>query len=227
MVKIYSDGADFAEMVKAQEDPRIAGLTCNPSLMRKAGVLDYRAFAEEVLKVVKKPISFEVFADEFDEMERQAFIIAGWGSNCYVKIPVTNTRGESSLKLVARLVRSGVRVNLTAVFTGNQILSAARTLTGTPAVLSIFAGRIADTGINPAHAVRIARSECGANVEILWASTREVYNVIEAANAGADIITLSTELIGKLSLLEKDLAEYSLETVCQFHRDAQAAGYSL
>jgi transaldolase len=230
MVKIFADGANLEQMLKLNPDPQIAGFTTNPSLMRKNGVTDYVQFARKLLESIKKPISFEVFADDFDEMDRQARLIASWGENVYVKIPVTDTKGNSSHALVRELLKSGVKVNLTAVFTVEQVNDLASSFTlpsNTPAILSIFAGRIADAGANPMPICRTARRQCSGNVEILWASAREVYNVRQAEICGCDIITLGSDLIAKLPLIGKDLTKYSLETVRQFHSDALAAGYQL
>ncbi len=226
-IKIFSDGANLEEMAAAQANPLISGLTCNPSLMRKAGVRDYRAFAADVLRIVTKPISFEVFSDEWDEMERQARIIAGWGPNVYCKIPITNTRGESACPLIGVLAETGVKVNVTAVFTEQQARDAAGVLGASRAIISVFAGRIADAGVDPMPICWQAKRCAGVNTEILWASAREIFNLTQAQKSDCDIITLSPELIAKLPLAGKDLDEYSLETVKMFHRDAAAAGYVL
>jgi len=202
------------------------------TLMRKDGVSDYRAFAKEVLAHVKtQPISFEVFADEFPEMRRQALEIKTWADNVYVKIPITNTRRESSIPLVKELASSGVKLNVTAICTLDQVRDTAAALAGgAPSVVSVFAGRIADTGRDPVPLMREALGICraaGKGIELLWASPRELLNIIQAAEVGCDIITVTPDLLKKLSLVGKDLADYSLETVQMFFRDAQAAGYKL
>ncbi|MEX1206189.1 MAG: transaldolase [Dongiaceae bacterium] len=230
-IKLFADGADLAGIRAMSEKPYIRGFTTNPTLMRRAGVTDYRAFAAAVLEAVPdRPISFEVFADEFDEMERQAIEIASWGANVNVKIPVTNTEGVSSAPLVARLSRRGVQVNVTAMFTLEQVRDIVEALApGAPAILSIFAGRIADTGRDPMplmrEAVAIARARPLA--EVLWASPRELLNVIHADACGCHIITATNDLLDKLGGLDKDLDRFSRETVAMFHRDALIAGFSI
>lgn len=230
-IKLFADGADRARMVELARDPRIRGFTTNPSLMRKAGVTDYEGFAREILAAIPdRPISFEVFADEFDAMERQARRIASWGENVYVKIPVTNTRRESCCELIRRLSQAGVRVNVTAVLTLSQVREVTAALAGgAPSVVSVFAGRIADTGRDPvplmAAAAELAHSVPG--VELLWASVREPYNIVQAEKAGCDIITVTPEVLAKLALWGKDLDEYSLETVRTFYEDAQRSGYRI
>ncbi len=228
MVKLYADGAHLEQMISLNSDARISGFTTNPSLMKSSGVTDYEMFARDVLwKIRAKPVSFEVFADEFGEMERQARIIAGWSDNVYVKIPITNTRGESSIPLIERLSKEGVKVNVTAVFTAAQAIDAGRVLTGAPAIISIFAGRIADAGRDPTGLCRPLKYQRGINVELLWASTRELINIQQAQDCGCDIITVPNELLAKLHLIGKDLTEYSLETVKMFYDDAKASGFSL
>lgn len=230
-VKLFADGADRVKMLELARDPRIRGFTTNPSLMRKAGVEDYEAFAREILAAIPdRPISLEVFADEFDQMERQARTMASWGDNVYVKIPITNTRGESSCELIRRLSHSGVCVNVTAVLTLRQVREALAALAGgAPAVVSVFAGRIADTGRDPvpvmAAAAELVHSVPG--VELLWASVRELYNIVQAEIAGCDIITVTPEVLARLSLWGKDLHEYSLETVRTFYEDARRCGYRI
>ena len=230
-IKIFADGADLKSILELNKNPLIKGFTTNPSLMRKTGITDYRAFSKEVLKHIDKPFSFEVFADEFDEMEVQAKEIASWGNNVYVKIPVTNTRGESSVELIEKLSHSGVKVNVTAVFTLEQVFDVAQALEGgEPSVCSIFAGRVADTGANPSPLMLAAKAICNSmdkNIELLWASPRELYNIIEANNCNCDIITVGHDLLAKLNLFGKDLTEFSLETVKMFFNDAQKAGYTL
>jgi transaldolase len=233
-IKLFSDGADLPSLLEMAKDPRIAGFTTNPTLMRKAGVTDYVAFAREVLSHIKdRPISFEVFADEFPEMARQARTIAGWGQNVFVKIPITNTRGESSLPLVKELSVTGrVQLNVTAICTLEQVLGVTQALAGgAPAVVSVFAGRIADTGRDPLPLMQAARAICdasGAQAELLWASPRELLNIVQAEAAGAHIITVPPDMLKKMgNLFGKSLADFSLDTVKMFHGDAQAAGFSL
>lgn len=216
MVKIYADGADLATMASLKCD----GYTTNPSLMKKAGISDYRTFAREVLAIAEgKPVSFEVFADDFDGMERQAREIASWGGNVYVKIPVTNTLGEFTGPVIERL--EGVQLNVTAILTAKQIHDVRGALGNAPAIVSVFAGRIADTGVDPVKVIREGwGTPRGRTHKILWASAREVYNVVQAEQC-CDIITLTPDLIAKLALFGKDLTRYSLETVQQFHNDAK------
>ena len=212
-------------------EPLIRGFTTNPTLMRKAGVTDYEAFAKDILAaVVDRPISFEVFADEFAEMERQALKISAWGGNVYTKIPVTNTRREKSLDLVCRLARRGVKLNVTALMTLEQVKEVASALAGgPPAYVSIFAGRIADTGRDPmpimAAAVDILRAY--PNLELIWASPRELLNIFQADAVGCHVITATHDLLHKMELVGKDLSDFSLDTVKMFHRDAAQAGYEL
>jgi transaldolase len=231
-IKIFADGASVPSMLASARDPRIQGFTTNPTLMRKAGVGDYRAFAREVLvAITDKPISFEVFADDFSEMRRQALEIASWGKNVYVKIPITTTRGEPSTDLVRELSSEGVQINVTAICTLDQVRSVAQAVRdGAPSVVSVFAGRIADTGLDPIPLMREARIACreaGTGIELLWASPREVLNVVQALETGCDIITLTDDLLTKLELLGRDLSDRSLETVKMFHGDAASAGYVL
>lgn len=230
-IKIFADGADLEGIREMSAEPWIKGFTTNPTLMRKAGVSNYKTFAREALKVVPdRPFSFEVFDDEFDGMERQALEIASWGANVNVKIPITNTKGESSAPLVERLSKQGVQLNITAMFTLEQTRLITDSLAPeTPAIISIFAGRIADTGEDPIplmkEAVGIATAKPKA--EILWASPRELLNIFHAEEAGCHIITVSNDILKKLSNIGKGLDEFSLETVKMFYRDAQAAGYSI
>jgi transaldolase len=230
-IKLFADGADRAQIQRAYANPLIKGFTTNPTLMRAAGVTGYEAFAQEILTVVRdKPISFEVFADEFDEMERQARKIAGWAENVYVKIPITNTRGESAMSLAARLARSGVKVNVTAVLTLEQVREAAAALGGgAPAVISVFAGRIADTGRDPVAVMTSAMSVIARfpNIELLWASPRELLNIFQADDVGCHIITATDGVLSKLQTVGRDLQEYSLDTVKMFHSDAVRSGYTL
>ena len=230
-IKIFADGADIKGMKALGANPMVKGFTTNPTLMRKAGITDYVAFAHEVLAAIPHhPVSFEVFADEFPEMEAQALEIASWGKNVYVKIPVTNSKSASAMPLVQRLSKQGVQLNVTAVFTLEQVEAIAAALdAGTPAVISVFAGRIADTGVDPmplmAQAKKIMRAKPRA--ELLWASPRELLNIYHADSVGCDIITVSHDVLAKLNLVGKDLDEYSLETVKMFCKDASAAGYSI
>lgn len=230
-VKLFADGADKAGMVEMYRKPFVKGFTTNPTLMRKAGVSDYRGFAREVLaEIPDRPISFEVFSDEFEEMEQQARQIATWGDNVYVKIPVSNTRREPAYELVRKLSHEGVKVNVTAMLTLDQVRAVARALEGgAPANVSVFAGRIADTGVDPvpvmAEAVRILGD--APNAELIWASPRELLNVFQAEAVGCHIITATNDILKKLELIGKDLADYSLETVQMFFNDARAAGFTL
>ena len=230
-VKLFADGADLAGIKEIAVNPTIQGFTTNPTLMRKAGVSDYKAFALQALQVVGgRPISFEVFADEFGEMEKQAHEIASWGRNIYVKIPVTNTRREFSGPLVERLSRSGVQVNVTALMTVSQVKRVTERLApDTPAIISVFAGRIADTGRDPmpimAEAVAVMKAKLKA--ELIWASPRELLNIVQAGDVGCHIITATNDILKKLSLVGKDLDDYSLETVEMFYKDAKTAGYSI
>jgi transaldolase len=235
-IKIFADGASLPMLRELASNPVISGYTTNPTLMRKAGVTDYRAFARDALQIVgDKPISFEVFADDFPEMERQARAIASFGENVYVKLPITNTRRDSALPLVRKLSLSGIKVNVTALCTVEQVEQSAAALKGgAPAVVSVFAGRIADTGRDPmplmTEAANICKAACqgsAASIELLWASPREFLNLVQAEAVGCQIITVTPDLLMKLSLLGKDLGEFSLETVQMFHRDASAAGYEL
>jgi transaldolase len=230
-IKLFSDGADFDSIMAQYRDPRVKGFTTNPTLMRKAGVVDYEAFGRKVLRVIRdRPVSLEVFADNVEGMEAQAHAIAGWGQNANVKIPVTNQAGEFMGPLIRRLSRSGITVNVTAILTIDQVERVAEALhPDTRAIVSVFAGRIADTGIDPVpvmkRAVEILRDRPKA--ELLWASPRELLNVFQANDAGCQIITVPPEILQKLSLVGKDLTSYSLETVSMFYRDATAAAYRI
>jgi len=230
-VKIFADGADVAGMVDLYRKPYIKGFTTNPTLMRKSGISDYRAFALQVLQAIPdRPISFEVFSDEFDDMERQAREIAGWGDHVYVKIPVTNTRRESACDLVRRLSHAGVKLNVTALLTLDQVRDVTAAVAGgAPACISVFAGRIADTGYDPvplmAAAVELMR--LAPNAELIWASPRELLNIFHADAIGCHIITVTHDILRKLSLVGYDLREYSLDTVKMFHADAKQAGFTL
>ena len=229
-VKIFADGADKATILDLYRQPHIKGFTTNPTLMRKAGLTDYEAFAHDVLKTIcDRPISFEVFADQFPEMERQARKIATWGENVYVKIPVTNTKREPSLDLIAKLAPE-VQLNITAMLTLDQIRDVCAALEGgKPACVSLFAGRVADTGRDPvplmSAAVEIVRMY--PNVELIWASPRELLNIFQADAIGCHIITVTHDILQKLSLVGKNLHEYSLDTVKMFHQDAVKSGFTL
>ncbi len=231
-IHLYADGADIKEMVAARQAGVVKGFTTNPTLMRKAGITDYEAFAKQVLEAIPdRPISFEVFADEFDEMERQALRIAAWGSHVFVKIPITNTKGESSLPLIKRLAQAGVQLNITAILTLAQVRGMAESLNSTvPAVVSIFAGRIADTGVDPEPIMRASKAllEGLPMAQLLWASSREVLNIFQAEACGCEIITVTADILKKLaSMRGKDLSDLSLDTVKMFDSDASAAGFKL
>jgi transaldolase len=229
--RVFADGADLDGILGLAADPRISGFTTNPTLMWKAGLTDYSDFAQRLLeRITRHPISFEVFADGVEEMRRQARRISGWGENVYVKIPITTTSGESMVPLVRELSESGVKVNVTALFTTAQVeLVTEAVRQGAPSYLSVFAGRIADAGIDPvpimARSVDIMVD--APRAELIWASPREVLNVVQADSVGCHIITMTHDLLGKLELLGKDLEQFSLETVQMFHRDAVAAGFNL
>jgi len=230
-VKIFADGADKASMLEMARHKDVKGLTTNPTLMRKAGVKDYRNFAKELLSDIKeKTISFEVFSDDFGDMERQALEIASWGENAYVKIPITNTKGQSSAPLIKKLVAKKVKVNVTAIMTLEQVKTTSSSLNpNIPSYVSIFAGRIADTGRDPMVVVRdsVDILKSNPNAEIIWASTRELYNIIQADTVGCHIITVTNDLIHKMSLFGYDLERFSLDTVRMFHKDALDAEYEL
>jgi len=230
-VKLFADGAVLADIAKLAQNPLIKGFTTNPTLMRKAGVSDYKAFALEALKIVPdRPFSLEVFSDEFDEMEKQALEIASWGANVYVKIPVTNTRGEFSGDLIRRLSQRGVQLNVTAMLTARQCGEVAKCLEPkVSSFISLFAGRVADTGRDPIPEVRKALEliKVAPRAELIWASPRELLNVFQADEVGCHILTATTDILAKLSLVGKDLEEYSLDTVKMFWKDAHAAGYKI
>jgi transaldolase len=229
--KIFADGADVGQIATLAEEPYIRGFTTNPTLMRKARVPDYVEFAQRVLQLVTDlPVSFEVFTDELDEMVAHGQLIASWGSNVYVKIPITNTRGESTTRVIRELSSEGVKVNVTAMLTAAQVETAAGALSGgPPGYASIFAGRIADTGRDPVPIMREALGvlESVPDVELIWASPRQLRNVIEADEIGCHIITVTQDLLTKIHLLGKDLDDYSLDTVRMFYGDAQSSGFSL
>jgi transaldolase len=231
-IKIYSDGADRASMLEMNANPKITGITTNPSLMKKAGITDYRGFCKEILtQVTEKPISFEVFADDLGEMKRQALEIKTWGKNVFVKIPITNSKGESCLPLVKELSHAGVKLNVTALFTIEQVKGTCDAVRGgAPTIVSVFAGRLADTGVDPMPLMRESLKLCveaGKEVELLWASTREVYNIVQAEETGCHIITAPAEIIKKMAGFGKTAVEMSLDTVRTFKADSEAAGFKL
>jgi transaldolase len=230
-VKVFADGADLAGMVEMAANPLIRGFTTNPTLMRRSGVSDYRAFARAVLEAIPdRPISFEVLSDDFEVMHRQAVELAAWGANVFVKIPITDAKGRSSADLLRRLSSEGVRLNVTAILTLEQVAVAVEAVKASPAVdISVFGGRIADTGRDPlpvmVKALEILKPH--ANIELIWASPRELLNIFQADDIGCHIITVTSDILKKLHLVGKDLAGYSLETVQMFVRDADLAGLEL
>lgn len=230
-IKIFADGADLDGILELYGKPYIKGFTTNPTLMRKSGISDYEKFSRQALEIVSdRPISFEVFSDEFDEMERQARKIAAWGKNVYVKIPVTNTRRESSAELVCRLAAEGVQLNVTALLTLGQVSEVSKALGSfTSSYISVFAGRIADTGYDPVPLMKEAVEIMSPyqNQELIWASPRELLNIYHADQVGCHIITVTHDILKKLELIGKDLDEYSLDTVKMFYNDAQKAGYRI
>ena len=231
MIKLFADGADKAGILEMYRSPQIDGFTTNPTLMRKAGISDYVAFAKDILKEIPdKPISFEVFADEFGEMERQAVEIADWGRNVYVKIPVMNTKRKTSYDLVRKLSQAGVQLNITAIMTLEQVRKVAEAVQGgSSSFVSVFAGRVADTGVDPIPMMQEALEllKTAPNAELLWASPREVLNVYQAETIGCHIITATNDILKKLELNGKNLDDYSQETVQMFFNDAQTAGFHL
>ena len=230
-VKIFADGADKAAMLDMYAKPYIRGLTTNPTLMHKSGIANYRAFAKDILSCISdKPVCFEVLADEFAQMEHQALEIAGWGDNVYVKIPITNTRRETSRPLVKRLSDRQVKLNVTAIMTLAQLEEVMTALNpATASYLSVFAGRIADTGIDPLPLMRkaVEMLKVNRNAELVWASSRETFNIFQADAIGCQVITVTNDILNKLSLIGYDLTEYSLDTVKMFYDDARKAGFSL
>jgi transaldolase len=231
-IKIFADGADREGIALLNAKPFIQGMTTNPTLMRKVGVADYEKFAREVLEVVKeKPISFEVFSDEFPEMRRQALMIGKWQENVYVKIPITNTRGDSALPLITELSGEGVKLNVTAILTREQVQGVAKAVKrDVPCVVSVFAGRVADTGVDPMPLMKdsLTMLKDLPQAELLWASVREVLNIFQAAQCGCHIVTVPHDILDKVARLGgMDLAELSLDTVRMFHKDAAAAGFKL
>jgi transaldolase len=231
-IKVFADGADSEGMIRLYKSPLIKGLTTNPTLMRKAGIKDYETFAKEILRTIKtKPISFEVFSDEFVEMKRQALKIKGWQANVFVKIPITNSKGESSIPLIRDLAESGVQLNITAILTLTQVRDVASALVPSlPAVVSVFAGRIADTGRDPLPIMRASKALLAdlPKTELLWASVREVLNIIQAEECGCDIVTVPHDILNKaLKLVGTDHEALSLDTVKMFADDARKAGFNL
>ncbi len=230
-VKIFADGAEKQGMLDMYSNPLISGFTTNPTLMNKAGIKNYKEFAKDILSHIKdKPISFEVFSDDFAEMERQALEISEWGDNVYVKIPVTNTKAEPSTELVKLLSANGVKVNVTAIFTEAQIKALLPALADSQGCyVSVFAGRIGDAGIDPLPImVNVVKMISGLNnIELIWASPRELLNIVQASDIGCDIITVTNDILKKLPGLGKDLTQFSLETVHMFYNDAKSAGFHL
>lgn len=230
-VKLFADGAEKAGMLEMYNNPLISGFTTNPTLMRKAGITDYKSFSIDILSEIKdKPISLEVFSDDFDEMERQAHNIASWGNNVYVKIPITNTKSESSIPLIKKLSDAKIKVNVTAMMTVKQIEETLPALANSPgSYVSVFAGRIADAGIDPLPIMKEVMQLLSnvKNVELIWASPRELFNVVQADSIGCHIITATNDILKKLPSLGKDLTQFSLETVKMFYNDANTAGFKL
>ncbi len=230
-VKLFADGADMKSILEMYKNPAIAGFTTNPTLMKVAGVKDYKAFAKEILAVIKdRPISFEVFSDDLNKMEKQALEIASWGENVNVKIPITNTKGEFCDRLVKKLSGSGVKVNVTAIMTLEQVERVLPGLSnGAGGYISVFAGRIADAGIDPLPIMKnvVKLLERSSTVELIWASPRELYNVVQADDIKCHIITATNSILKKLPNLGKDLNQFSLETVKMFYDDAKEAGYNI
>jgi len=230
-VKIFADGAEKDGILEMYQQPYIKGFTTNPTLMRRSGISDYRSFALDILEAVPdRPISFEVFADDFDEMERQALEIASWGQQVYVKIPITNTQGQSAGPLVARLSQKGVKLNVTALMTLDQVQDICTKMVESPAgYISVFAGRIADTGRDPVPLMKLAVEmlQPYPQLELIWASPRELLNIFQADDVGCHIITVTNDVLKKLPMVGKNLQDYSLETVKMFYEDGKQAGYSL
>ena len=230
-VKIFADGADKSAMIEMHAKSYIKGLTTNPTLMKKAGITDYRAFCKDILLHIKdKPLSFEVFSDDFDEMERQATEIASWGDNVYVKIPVMNTARQTSYQLIKRLTSQGIKVNVTALMTLAQVRDVVAVLEPTvPSYVSVFAGRVADTGVDPVPLMSAAVEllKIAPAAELIWASPRELLNILQADNIGCHVITVTSDILNKLKLIGYDLDDYSLDTVKMFFNDAVSAGFKL
>ena len=230
-IKIFSDGANLEEMISMNKKDFVHGMTTNPSLMKKAGIKDYKTFAKNVLKEIKtKPISFEVFSDDFSEMEKQAKEIASWARNVYVKIPITNTKKESSISLIKNLAKNNIKLNITAIMTLDHVKSVVSVLNhDTPSIISVFAGRIADTGRDPIPVMKESLNIMKTNTksELLWASSRELLNIFQAEEIGCHIITVTKEIISKLKFIDYDLSEYSLDTVKGFYKDALDAKFKI
>lgn len=230
-VKIFADGADKAKMIELSKKDFISGLTTNPTLMRKSGIVNYKDFAQSVLSIIKdKPISFEVFSDDFDEMYKQALEIASWASNVYVKIPITNTKGTLSADLIKELAFNDVKVNVTAIMTNKQVEQAVSSLNSeVPSYISVFAGRIADTGVDPIPIMIKALESMKQNnkSELIWASPRELLNIIQANEIGCHVITVTSDILKKLVYLDYDLNKFSLDTVKMFYEDSVVAGYKI
>jgi transaldolase len=230
-IKLYADGADLNDMIEEYRKGIVSGFTTNPTLMKKAGVTSYEEFAKAALRAIPDlPISFEVFSDDFAGMEREARKIAGWGENVYIKIPVTNTKGESTAPLVKKLSSDGLKLNVTAILTAEQVKTVSQALSPTtPTIVSVFAGRIADTGVDPMPIMKESAHilKANPNAELLWASTRELLNLAQAESCGCHIITITNDILKKVPLVGKDLRELSLETVQMFHGDAQSVGYKI
>ena len=230
-VKLFADGANINEIMSVYGQGFVSGLTTNPTLMRKAGIRDYEEFARELLKSINDlPISFEVFSDDFPSMEREARKISAWGDNVYVKIPITNTKGESSSELVTKLSEEGIKLNVTAILTTGQVRNISKALfPDTPSIVSVFAGRIADTGRDPVPIMEESLKILThlPKAELLWASSRELLNIIQADRAGCHIITITNDILKKITMIDKDLEELSLDTVRMFYSDAMAAGYRI
>jgi transaldolase len=230
-IQIFADGADKVRMLEMNAKPFIRGLTTNPTLMKKAGIADYRAFCKEILTHIKvKPVSFEVFSDDFSVMERQAMEIASWGENVYVKIPISNTKGQTCYELVDQLSARGVKVNVTAIMTLAQVRDVLAALKqNVPSYISVFAGRIADTGRDPLPimAAAVAMLKINPLAELIWASPRELLNIFQAEQIGCHVITVTDDILNKLKLVGYDLDNYSLDTVSMFYNDAKAAGFTL
>ncbi|UYZ37947.1 transaldolase [Clostridium beijerinckii] len=230
-IKIFADGANLNEMLEVYKVGIVKGFTTNPSLMKKAGIDDYKKFAKNVLEEIKDlPVFFEVFSDDFETMEREADVLSELGENVYVKIPIMNTKGESSIPLIKKLSEKGYHLNVTAIFTLDQVKDVVTSLNPeVKSIVSVFAGRIADAGTNPMKLMMTSSKLCKANkgVELLWASCRELYNIVEADECGCEIITVTNDILKKLPTMGKDLYEYSLETVRSFYKDASSLGFSI
>ena len=229
-IDIYADGANEKDMYLMNKNKLISGMTTHPSLMKKSGIKNYKKFAKKILKKIKKkPISFEVFADEFDEMEKQAYEINGWGKNIFVKIPITNSKGKSSKKLIKKLLNKKIKLNITAIMTLTQIKKLMSLNFKSECILSVFCGRIADSGVDPKITIKAAKKiiKNKKNIKLLWASCRELYSIIEAEKTGCDIITVPNDMLKKINLFGKNLKKYSLETVKDFYRDALDAGFKI